>query len=609
MPRMRSTQLTIRIFIFFLILPGFLSAAAPNDPAAADRPTSPGGITYHIDPTSGDDANSGRTKDRPWKTFHPVNRLTLAPGDHIEVHPGRFDHSLSLTGSGTAGKPVTVHFTPGRYDFDPLHAHREAYQISNTNADPDGLKAVGLHLKQAKHLRISGPGAVIHARGKMIHVCIDACEDITLDGLAFDYHRPTVSEFTVTATGDDFAELVVHKDSAYTIKDGALIWQGEGWTESGGLGQELDLKTGRVKRMKDPLAGLRFSETKPFHLRATGNHRLKPGLIYQLRNPFRDYCGAFTRHSRDITWRNVHFRFIHGMGIVSQFSENLTFDSIRIAPDPASGRTTAAWADCIQASGCRGKFLVKNSHFSGAHDDAINIHGTHLRVVESHPERREVKLRFIHDQTFGFPAFLTGDDVEFARRDSLATYGPNRVAGSVLLDPKTMLVALENPLPSDIRENDVMENVTWTPEVEIRGCTVRHIPTRGFLCTTRRPVLIEDNDFHATHMPAILIENDANGWFESGPVRDMTIRNNRFHHCGEPGIHINPRNSVPNKSVHRNIRIENNTFHLRDKLAIGAKSTTGLHITGNTIHSPQPLSNNSWLHTTDCDDVTVEANL
>ena len=592
-----------------LVLTGIFAAAASAAPATPARSTSPGGTTYHIDPVSGDDAHTGLTKDRPWKTFHPANRLTLAPGDHIEVRPGRFDHSLSLTGSGTAEKPVTVRFAAGRYDFDPLHAHREAYQISNTNSDPDTPKAVGLHLKDAKHLRITGPGAVIHARGKMIHVCIDACQHITLDGLSFDYHRPTVSEFTVTATGDDFADLHIHKDSSYAIQGGALVWQGEGWTESGGLGQELDPATGRVHRMRDPLAGLRFTETKPYHLRASGRHRLKAGHIYQLRNPFRDCCGAFTRHSRDITWKNVHFRFIHGMGLINQFSENLTFDSIRIAPDPDSGRTTAAWADCIQASGCRGRFVVKNSLFSGAHDDAINIHGTHLRIVESHPDRREVKLRFIHDQTFGFPAFLAGDDVEFARWDSLANYGPNRVAGSVLLDPKTMLLTLENPLPPDIRENDVMENVTWTPEVGIRGCTVRHIPTRGFLCTTRRPVLIEDNDFHATHMPAILIENDANGWFESGPVRDMLIRNNRFHQCGEPAIHINPRNSVPNNSVHRNIRIENNTFHLRGKSAIGAKSTSGLRITGNSIHSPQPVGNNSWLHTTDCSDVTVEANL
>jgi polygalacturonase len=300
---------------------------------------------------------------------------------------------------------------------------------------------------------------------------------------------------------------------------------------------------------------------------------------------------------------------MHGMGIVSQFSENLTFDGVRIAPDPASGRTTAAWADCVQASGCRGKVTVKNCVFSGAHDDAINVHGTYLRVVETNGERRELKVRFVHKQTFGFNAFLPGDEVEFVRWDSLATYACNHVVKAEMVDPKTMVLVLESPLPSDIRENDVLENVTWTPEVEIRGCEVRHIPTRGFLITTRREVLIEDNDFRATQMAAVLVGADAGSWFESGSVRDMLIRGNRFHHCGEPVIHIDPHKSAANPEVHRNIRIEGNTFHLRGSTAVGAKSTSGLSITGNRIHPSRPNQDPSWFQTGDCKEVRLEDNL
>jgi hypothetical protein len=588
------------------VLSAFPLSAAEKSPAGQDPGVPAHGTAYFIDPVGGDDSNSGITRDGPWKTFHRINRLHLVPGDRVEVmRPGRFDHTFAPAGRGSGEKPVEVRFAPGRYDFDPLNARREAYQISNTNGEPEGLKAVGILLQGTKHIRVSGPGAVIFARGKMIHVCIDGSEDVAIEGLAFDYHRPTVSEFRVTAVAEDYVDFTIHGDSAYAVENEAIVWQGEGWSETTGLAQELDPETGRVHRLRDPLAGLRMVETQPFQIRAHGGHRLKTGRIYQLRNPHRDCCGAFTRGSRNVTWKNVHFRFMHGMGIVSQFSENLTFDGVTIAPDPASGRSTAAWADCIQASGSRGKVLVKDCVFSGAHDDAINIHGTHLRVIETHPGRREIKVRFMHPQTFGFPAFLPGDEVDFVRWDSLATYAPNRVAESDLLDPRTMMLRLENPLPGDIGENDVLENVTWTPEVEIRGCRVSHIPTRGFLITTRRAVLVEDNDFHATHMPAILVENDAAGWFESGCVRDMLLRNNRFHHCGEPVIHINPRNSVANPAVHRNIRIEDNVFHLRGRIGVGAKSTTGLRITGNRIHASQP---GDWLKTSDCADVLVEGN-
>ena len=51
-------------------------------------------------------------------------------------------------------------------------------------------------------------------------------------------------------------------------------------------------------------------------------------------------------------------------------------------PEAGSGRTCAGFADFVQMSGCKGRILIENSYFSGAQDDPINIHGTHLAVKE-----------------------------------------------------------------------------------------------------------------------------------------------------------------------------------------------------------------------------------
>jgi hypothetical protein len=573
------------------------------------RRLSPGYATYYIDPAEGDDAGSGRTPKLAWRTFRRVNQLRLGPGDRVEIiTPGAFDQTLMLMGTGTAEAPVEVRFAPGRYDFHPDRAFRDAYQISNTNDDPEGRKAVGILLAGASHFRISGSGASLVYRGKMIEVCIDRSEDITLSGLQFDYHRPTVSEFKVTAVGDGYADLQIHKDSWYTIKGGMITWQGEGWSDTTGLAQELDLTTNEVRRRPDPLLGLTLEEIKPFLVRARGRHDMKPQRVYQIRDTRRDCAGVFVQRSRNIAWKDVTFRFLHGLGLVNQFSENLTFDSVTIAPDEAGGRTTAAWADGLHVSGCRGRLLVKDCVFSGAHDDAINIHGTYLRVVERLPGR-QVKVRFMHPQTFGFLAFNPGDEIEFVHEDSLATYGPNRVKEARLLAPTELLLTLEKPVPDEFRERDVLENVTWTPEVEIRGCNVSRIPTRGFLVTTRRPVRIENNEFLGTHMSAILVEDDARGWYESGCVRDMIIRGNRFIRCGEPVVHINPRNTVANDAVHRNIRIENNQFILRGTAGVKAASTRGLRVTGNTVRSEQPSDDARSVQTSGCVDVLIEKNI
>lgn len=214
----------------------------------------------------------------------------------------------------------------------------------------------------------------------------------------------------------------------------------------------------------------------------------------------------------------------------------------------------------------------------------------------------------MHKQTYGFMAFNPGDEIDFINRESYESYGLNKVKDAILLNPKEILLTLEESVPPELKLKDVIENVTWTPEVEIRGCKVSRIPTRGFLISTRRKVLVEENEFLSTHMSAILMAIDANNWYESGYVGDMTIRNNKFIRCAEPVIQIDPRNKIANNSVHQNIRIENNEFILHNELIVNAKSTKGLSVTGNTIYANKKLDDDVSIKTSDCSDVKVGQN-
>jgi len=607
------TKIALTVYIAACMTLGAAWGSSSQDMYSSEecRQLSPGNTTYHIDPVDGDDSNSGLGREFAWRTFRRINHLLLSAGDRVKiVSPGSFDQTLMLMGAGTAEAPVEISFAPGRYDFYPARACKRKYQISNTNGDPNTAKAIGILLDGAKNFKISGPDACIFYRGKMIEVCIDSCENILISDLSFDYHRPTVSEFSVAVMGDGYINVKIHKDSWYDIINGKIVWKGEGWSyddRDGLLAQELDLQKNEVWRKRNPLTKLTFEEIKPGLIRARGESGLRSGRIYQIRKTFRDCTGVFTRRSKGITWKNVHFKFMHGMGLVNQFSENLTFDAVTIAPEKTSGRTTAAWADCIQVSGCKGRLLVKNCLFSGAHDDAINIHGTYLRVVERLSDNR-IRVRFMHPQTFGFMAFNPGDEIEFVAWDSLETYGPNRIKDAQLINPRELLLTLDKPMPVEFKQNDVVENVTWTPEVEIRGCTVLRIPTRGFLITTRSKVLVEDNKFVNTHMSAILLGSDAKGWYESGCVRDMTIRKNTFINCAEPVVNVNPSNTAPNDSVHRNIRVEENEFVLRGKLMVRAKSTKGLEVTGNKMYSQKQLNDGSAVQSSDCSDVKIAGN-
>ena len=73
-----------------------------------------------------------------------------------------------------------------------------------------------------------------------------------------------------------------------------------------------------------------------------------------------------------------------------------------------------------------------------------------------------------------------------------------------------------------------VENLTWTPEVEFRGNVVRNNRARGALFSSPRRTVCEKNLFDHTSGAAILLCGDCNGWYESGAVRDLAIRKNKF---------------------------------------------------------------------------------
>ena len=116
-------------------------------------------------------------------------------------------------GAGTSEEPIQIHFATGEYDFFPAAALKLKLHISNTNDDPYTPKAVAWLFRAVKHVRVAGNNTDIFVHGKMIESMLDHAEDVAFSGLAFDYRRPLVSEFTVVDVASDHADVQVHCDS------------------------------------------------------------------------------------------------------------------------------------------------------------------------------------------------------------------------------------------------------------------------------------------------------------------------------------------------------------------------------------------------------------
>ena len=164
---------------------------------------------------------------------------------------------------------------------------------------------------------------------------------------------------------------------------------------------------------------------------------------------------------------------------------------------------------------------------------------------------RTLELRFMHGQSYGFNAYFAGDTVAFVKASTMERFAMATVTSVKRLTDRTVEVALDRPVPQALElDHDCVENMSCTPEVEIRNCHFTRTSTRGTLMTTPRKVVIAGNTYYKTGMSAILIEGDAEGWYESGPVKDVLIENNTFIDCAYNGgpenavIALHPSNTV-----------------------------------------------------------------
>ena len=193
-------------------------------------------------------------------------------------------------------------------------------------------------------------------------------------------------------------------------------------------------------------------------------------------------------------------------------------------------------------------------------DDAINCHGTYLRIVEKVSENQWL-LRFMHSQTHGFAAYMPGDEVAVICGPKIREYPNNPRRKVKALERKSdrdWLITLDGSLPH-FGATDALDNISWHPDITVRNNHFSVAPVSGLLLTTPGKAIVENNTFYRCRAFAISMSADSLTWFESAPVRDALIRGNTFQECG---VWVNPAIKAvnPDEPIHENIQIIDNTF-------------------------------------------------
>lgn len=448
--------------------------------------------------------------------------------------------------------------------------------------NPNGMRYSAIFLENKNNITIDGNGATILVHGKMTPMLFYGCSNIIVKNLIIDYAVPTMTEFTVLDNTDGVITIKINDDCLWRVDGNTLYWHGEEGYDGRYYWENACNAPKRYVKVFSPenettrdfnRNDLSFEEIEVLGknvLKCTLSNKevlLKKGEIIQTRNIIRDQVGSMFERCRNLIFEDLRVMFMHGLGMVSQFSENITFKNCDFMPK--EGRTIASTADFFQFSGCKGDIIIDHCCAAGAQDDYINVHGTHLRIIEADKEKKSMVVRFMHAETWGFQAFSNGDEIEFIRWDTLQPYNKTEILSFEKLNNTDIKLFVAELFDDIIIGKDVVENITYTPNLYVRNCRFGPTSGRGILATTRGEVIIENNRFYKLCGPALLIEDDCNFWFESGYTKKITFCNNEVISCnfgktweGAPVIQYTPKvmDEAYSGFVHGELNVYNNSF-------------------------------------------------
>lgn len=526
------------------------------------------------------------------------------------------------------GEKVILRFPEGRYEFHEKGAAVREYYISNH--DQTNPKKVGIALEDMKNLTLDGQGSEFVFHGRMLPVSLLRSENCLLKNFSIDFENPHIAQVKIVE--NDPQDGIVFEPAPWVdyriAKDSIFEAYGEGWTMRHSWGIAFDGDTKHlVYNTSDigcPTKG--SSEVAPRRIHAPGwkDARLVPGTVVAMRGWGRPTPGIFLSHDVNTTIENVKVHYAEGMGLLAQLCENITLEKFGVClKGDADPRYFTTQADATHFSGCKGKIVSCNGLYEGMMDDAINVHGTYLKVVKRVDDRTLVG-RYMHGQSWGFEWGCPGDEVQFIRSNTMELVGKqNKIISIRPYDKeqtegaREFLITFQEPVDQVINEQSGfgIENLTWTPEVLFSGNVIRNNRARGSLFSTPRKTIVENNLFDHTSGAAILLCGDCNGWFETGACRHVIIRKNRFVNAltnlfqfTNAVISIYPE--IPDLKGQQQyfhggpeggIVIEDNEFETFDAPILYAKSVDGLVFRNNTIklnteYKPfHPNRNRFWL--------------
>lgn len=427
----------------------------------------------------------------------------------------------------------------------------------------------GFKLRGKKDLRIVGNDTILVNTGyspqklgvisgnASVIFNIGNCKNIHLEGFTVDYAEPSSAEGTITEIrgGKVYFELFGKPSEEYkgSIVGGETVFSVLVANDKG-FYNEIWPQEGTKLSKED--GELRFSV--PVNIGKVGDKICCRVSCGSYASP-----AVFVQNTSGLELRDIGcFSCPSAFFYATCGSSNFVFSGLDISVPDESRAMLASNEDCIHINQLSGKLLIENSNFVGIGDDALNIL-TMLGVVANVDGNKATVNAGGTQNAFAQGEFLTGETVEFF--DSSC----NSIGFAKVKKHSGKTIEFD-ALPEGLKKGCYIQNVSASPDVLVKNCTIGYGRARGVLLQAKNSV-VTGCTFKDLRLSAVLAAPDFTYWYEAGFADNLLVKGNTFINCTntvkDSGFGVvnvtSSHDEVQNKAWlkgHKNVTVMENTF-------------------------------------------------
>lgn len=463
---------------------------------------------------------------------------------------------------------------------------------------------IAIHIVGKKNITLDFKGATLYLHGQIQPFMIENCQNVSIKNCVVEYDRASYTETEILEIGDGFVRVKPLEKYPCRVEDGNLIFTSDTWesvnvptpiffmaydkTTRKGLGSPL-ATIGKDLKVPEgfPYFYHQFSQVESDADTIVLKGKPCPGCwhvgdIMAIHHEERWLSAITLRDTENINIENFRILNGFGMGILPIHCKNVYIKGLIATFDQMSHGIVTNGADVIHAISCWGDIVVEDSIIEGMMDDSINVHSNFCVVEKAQEKSLQVTLPEICVNRYTYN-FNVGESLAIYNGLTMEKTGEYTLLSIDWLDEKRAIFTVDKQITAH-KKGDVIENLSTQPNVTVKNCKIGKAVTHMRL-QTRGKVVVENNEIELK----ILLSGDMSYWFESSPINDLTIKNNKFI-LERAQIFAVPEFFPTEKApyYHENIKIIDNEFVNENPIVF--KMANNITFTGNKNASGKQMT-------------------